>query len=173
MPKTKNQKEEILKTLKDKLSGSKAVIFSSDKGLNVKTTERLRNELKENGAEYMVAKKTLLKLATKDLGDSGDLEGLDGSVALTFSYDDEITGARILNKYAKENENLKLSGGILENKLILADTVKRLAELPTKDVLLARLVSSLNSPISGMVGVLSANLRNFVGVLNAIKEKKE
>ena len=172
MPKTKNQKEEILKVLKDKLASSKSVIFSSDKGLNVKTTEKLRNELKSNNAEYLVAKKTLLKLATKEIGGSDDLEGLDGSVALTFSYDDEVAGARILNKYAKENENLKLSGGILENKIILADMVNRLAQLPTKQVLLAKLVGSLNSPISGLVGVLSGNLRNFLGVLNAIKEKK-
>ncbi|MDP2812712.1 MAG: 50S ribosomal protein L10 [bacterium] len=172
MPKTKDQKEQILKSLKDKLAISKSVVFSSDKGLDVKTIERLRNELKGNGAEYMVAKKTLLKLATKELGESDDLENLDGSVALTFSYEDEVAGARILNKYAKENENLKLGGGILENKVILAEMVNRLAQLPTRAVLLAKLVGSLNSPISGMVGVLSGNLRNLVGVLNAIKEKK-
>ena len=172
MPKTKDQKKEILENLKNKLSQSKSVIFSADKGLDVKTTEALRQELKDNQAEYLVAKKTLLKLANKDLGEIPGLENLEGSVALTLSYEDEVNGARILNKYAKANEKLELGGGILENSFILPEMVKRLATLPAKEVLLATLLATFKSPISGLANVLSGNTRNLVGVLNAIKEKK-
>lgn len=173
MPKTKEQKKEILENIKDKLAKSKSVVFSSDTGMNVKSVEGLRKELKENGGEYIVAKKTLLRLATKDLGESEAIEDLNGSVGVVLSYDDEIVGAQLLNKYAKANKSLELGGGILEGKFILADMVKRLAVLPSKEELLAKLVGSLNSPMAGMVGVLSGNTRNLVGVLNAIKEKKQ
>jgi len=173
MPKTKEQKKEALKMLQDKLKDSKSVVFSSDTGSNVKTIEELRNELKANDAEYLVVKKTLLKKATKDMGETEQFDELNGSVALTFSYGDEIAGAKVLNKYAKGSETLKLGGGILENAFIMPEMVKRLASLPSREELLAKLVGSLNSPISGLVGVLAGTTRNFVGVLNAIKEKKD
>jgi len=173
MPKSKGQKKDFLDKLKDKLSKSKSTVFSSDNGLNVKTSEELRKELKNNGAEYLVAKKTLLKLATKDLGDSQEIDNLQGSVGVVLSYEDEIAGPRILNKFVKANETLELGGGILEGIFIMPDMVKRLANLPTREQLLANLVGSLKSPMVGMVGVLSGVQRNFVGVLSAIKDKKE
>ena len=173
MPKTKEQKKEALKVVQDKLKDSKSVIFSSDTGSTVKTIEELRKELKQNDAEYLVVKKTLLKKAIKDMGETDQLDELAGSVALTLSYNDEVSGAKILNKYAKNSEVLNLGGGILENAFIMPEMVKKLATLPSKEELLAKLVGSLNSPISGMVGVLSGTTRNFVGVLHAIKETKE
>ena len=172
MPKTKEQKRQILENLKDKLAKSKSVVFSSDTGLDVRTIEELRKEMKKNDAEYLVAKQTLLDIATKDLKDK-DLDSLEGSVAVTLSYEDEVSGAKILNKYAKGNETLALGGGILEGDYIMPDMVKRLATLPSKEELLAKLVGSLSSPMAGMVGVLSGVQRNFVGVLSAIKDKKE
>ena len=173
MPKTKEQKKEILKQLQDKIKDSKSVVFSTDQGLDVKTVEALRKELKANKAEYMIAKKTLIKKAVKDVGEDSGLEDLTGTVGVTFSYEDEVSGAKIVNKFAKDNETLNFVGGILEGKFILPDMVKQLASIPSREQLLAKLVGSLNSPISGIVGVLSSNLRNLVGVLNAVKESKE
>jgi large subunit ribosomal protein L10 len=173
MAKTKEQKQEALKVVQDKLKDSKSVIFSSDTGSNVKTIEELRKELKENNAEYLVVKKTLLKKATKDMGETEQFDELAGSIAVTLSYDDEIAGAKVLNKYAKKSETLNLGGGILENAFIMPEMVKRLATLPSREELLARLVGSINSPLSGLVGVLSGTTRNFVGVLSAIKDTKE
>lgn len=172
MPKTKEQKQAALDLIQDKLKNSKSVIFSSDTGSSVKTIEELRRELKQNDAEYLVVKKTLLKKATEDMGETEQFDNLAGSVAVTLSYSDEIVGAKILNKYAKNSETLNLGGGILEKAFIMPEMVKRLATLPSREELLAKLVGSLNSPIRGMVGVLAGTTRNFVGVLNAIKEKK-
>lgn len=172
MPKTKEQKKEILEQIKDKLSKSKSVVFSSDTGLNVKTAQQLRNELRANGAEYFVAKKTLLQKATQSIGEEKVIDELSGSVGLTLSYDDEVAGVRVIDKFAKANEGLKLGGGILEGKFIMPDLVKTLASLPSKDQLLAKLVGTINAPVVGLVRVLSGTTRNFVGVLNAIKEKK-
>lgn len=173
MPKTREEKKEILKKIEDKLKQAKSVIFSSDTGSTVKVSEALRNELKANDAEYLIAKKTLLKKALKDLPEVDQLDELKGSVGVTVSYGDEVIGAKILNKFAKDSETLELGGGILEGQFILAEKVKRLASLPSREELLAKLVGSLNSPMSGMVSVLSGTTRNFVGVLNAIKEKKQ
>ena len=173
MAKTKEQKKEALKTVQDKLKDSKSVVFSSDTGSNVKTIQELRNELKQNDAEYLVVKKTLLRKAIKDMGETDQLDELAGSVALTLSYNDEVSGAKILNKYAKQSEVLNLGGGILENAFIMPEMVKKLATIPSREELLAKLVGSLNSPISGLVGVLAGTTRNFVGVLNAIKDTKE
>ena len=173
MAKTKEQKKEALKAVQDKLKDSKSVIFSSDTGSNVKTIQELRQELKQNDAEYLVVKKTLLRKAIKDMGETDQLDDLAGSVAVTLSYNDEVSGAKILNKYAKQSEVLNLGGGILENAFIMPEMVQRLATIPSREELLAKLVGSLNSPISGLVGVLAGTTRNFVGVLNAIKDTKE
>ena len=171
MSKTKDQKKEILKNIQEKLAESKSVVFSSDNGLDVKTVQALRKELKSEGGEYLVVKKTLLKKALADLPDNEQLDDLTGSIALSFSYHDEATAAGVLHKYTKANETLTLGGGILENKLIMPEMVKRLATLPSKEQLLAQVVATIAAPISGMVNVLQGNLRNLVGVLGAIKDK--
>ena len=173
MPKTKEQKQEALKTLQEKLKDSKAVVFSSDTGSNVKVIDELRRELKANDAEYLVVKKTILKKAIKDMGETDQLDNLSGSVALTLSYNDEVSGAKILNKYAKDSEVLNLGGGILENAFIVPEMIKRLATLPSREELLAKLLGTINRPITGLVGVLSGTTRNFVGVLSAIKDTKK
>ncbi len=172
MPKNKEQKSEAIKRIQEKLESSRGVVFTTDQGLKVKEVEVLRNELRKNNAEYLVAKKTLLKKAAKDVLAEGDLDNLSGSVGVTFSYGDEVSAAKILNKFSKDHKAIALGGGILENKYILVDMVKRLADLPSREQLLAKLVGTLNSPITGLVNVLSGNTRKLVYVLNAIKDKK-
>ncbi len=173
MAKSKQQKASALEIVQDKLAKSQSIVFTGDQGLNVKTVERLRRELKEKGGEYLVVKKTLLNKALADFdGSQEQLENLNGSVALSFSYDDPTVAAAVLNKYAKENDKLTLGGGIMENKIIMPEMVKRLANLLSREQLLSKLVGSLKSPITGLVGVMQGNLRNFVGVLSAIKDKK-
>ena len=173
MSKTKEQKKDILKSIKDKLGKSKSIVFSGDTGLDVKTVEKLRKELREKGSEYFVTKKTLLKLADDKLAKEDSIKDLQGSLGVTCSYEDEIEGVKVVSKFAKDNEGLEIGGGVLEGKYILPDIVKKLSSLPSKEELLAKLVGSLNSPLTGIVGVLSGTTCNFVGVLSAIKDKKE
>lgn len=172
MSKTKQQKQLALDKVKDKIAQSKSVVFSADKGLSVKTVEALRRDLKSKGGEYLVVKKTLLRKALGDLENVDSIESLEGNIAATFSFEDEVAAVSVLSKYVKENDNLEMGSGILENRIIMPAMVKKLASLPSKEVMLAKLVGTLQAPISGMVGVLKGNLRNLVGVLNAIKEKK-
>ncbi len=173
MPVTKQQKAEILKELNDKFGKAKAIYFSKNKGLPVKKVGDLRKKLFKEGVELMVAKKTLFRLASKN-NNLPELpnELMDGPVSAAFGYGDVISPARVLYDFAKENENLELLGGLVEGRLLSKAEAKHLATLPSREVLLAKLVGSMKSPISGFHGVLAGVLRKFVYGLKAVHDKK-
>ena len=175
MAKSKEQKKQILENLTTKIQNSKSVIFTKFSGLKVKENEELRKQLKEEESEYYVAKKTLLDLAFRDFKIEGlDVRSFEGQVAAVFGFKDEVTPAKVVDKFAKGKEDkIEFLGGILENKFISSEEVKNLAKLPSKDELYAKVVGSLNAPISGFVNALAGNLRNLVYVLKAIEEKKQ
>ncbi|MBU1017405.1 50S ribosomal protein L10 [Patescibacteria group bacterium] len=168
---TKQQKTEILQELVDKFGRSKSVVFSDYRGLDVASVSDLRNKLREKDAETKVAKKTLIKLAAKESGvdDLGD-DMLTGPVSATFSYEDEMTGLKVLFNFSKTNENLKLLGGVINGKVVGAEEIIQLAKLPGREELLAKLMGSMSAPVSGFVGILGNLLGGFVRVLNAYKE---
>jgi len=176
MPKNKQQKEEILKSLKEKISQAKSVVFAGFDALGVKDNEDLRSKLRAENSEYYVAKKTLLEKAFE----SSKIEDLktrdyEGKVAAIFSYEDEVASAKILGEFRKDKEKkdkIFFLGGILENKLLSRDQVEALSLLPSKQELYAKMVGSMNAPISGFVNVLAGNLRGLATVLKAIAEKK-
>lgn len=176
MPKSKIQKKEILSNLADKIKKSKSIIFTGFNALGVKDNENLRVKLRAENSEYYVAKKTLINRAFKD----SKIDGLNtkdfvGKIAAIFSYEDEVAPAKIIGEFRKDKEKqdkIFFLGGILENKLLSKEEVESLAKLPSKHELYAKLVGSLNAPISGFVNVLGGNLRNLVNVLKAISEKK-
>ncbi|HPY08812.1 MAG: 50S ribosomal protein L10 [Patescibacteria group bacterium] len=176
MPKSKIQKKEILSNLADKIKKSKSIIFTGFNALGVKDNENLRVKLRAENSEYYVAKKTLINRAFKD----SKIDGLNtkdfvGKIAAIFSYEDEVAPAKIIGEFRKDKEKqdkIFFLGGILENKLLSKEEVESLAKLPSKHELYAKLVGSLNAPVSGFVNVLSGNLRNLVNVFKAISEKK-
>jgi large subunit ribosomal protein L10 len=167
---TRAKKEEIVEGLKDKLSKAKTVVFARYKGLTVADLTALRNELKEAEGEGWVVKNRLTKIA---LGKKSDVPDkiLKGQTALFFSYADELTSPKIVYKAAKNNENLKIKGGIFEDRFIEANEVEKLACIPSKEELLAKVVGSLNAPINGFVGALRGNILNLLYTLKAIGEK--
>ena len=167
---TKEQKTEILKDLVDKFSRSKTVVFSDYRGLDVKSMSNLRNQLRDGGAEMKIAKKTLIRLAAQEnkIDELKD-DTMEGPVAATFSYEDELSGLKILFKFSKENENLKLLGGIIDGKVVDSDVIQKYAKLPGREELLAKFIGSLNSPTSGFVGTLGNVIGGFVRALGAYK----
>ncbi|MBU0727089.1 50S ribosomal protein L10, partial [Patescibacteria group bacterium] len=171
MPVTKQKKEEILKELVDKFGKSKSVVFADYRGLDVASISNLRNKLREGDAEMKVAKKTLIGLAAKENAiDNIDDSGMEGPVAATFSYEDPLSGIKVLFKFAKENENLKLLGGIIDGKVVGPEVINQYAQLPSREELLAKLMGSINAPVSGFVGILGNLLGGFVRVVNAYKD---
>jgi len=174
MPKTREQKTEILSELADKVSRAKSIVFTKFEKLNVSENEDLRRRLKAEGSEYCVAKKTLLGMTLKKSHPEIEVNGLDGKVAAIFGFKDEVAPAKVVDEFKKglEEEKIFFLGGILENKFISKEEVESLAKLPSKQELYAKLVGSLNAPVSGFVNVLAGNLRGLVVALKAIGEKK-
>lgn len=168
---TKDQKKNIVKDLAEKIKSSKSVVFSDFKGLKVKDMTSLRRELRKEGADMKVIKKTLIDLALKDAGVEMDTKKFEGQIAVAVS-EDEVAAAKIIAKFAKANENIKIVGGILGVKELAKEEVLALAKLPSKEDLLAKLVGTLNAPVSGFVNVLAGNLRGLVTVLKAVADKK-
>ncbi len=167
---TKAQKEELVKEISERLAKTKAAVFADYTGLSVAKITDLRRKLKAQNSELKVAKKTLIDLAFKKAGfDNVGSKKMTGQVAVAFGYQDEVAPAKTLYEFDKKGEQLKILGGILENKFIDALSVLNLAKLPSRQELLAKLVGSVAAPLSGLVNVLQGNLRGLVQVLSQIK----
>ena len=169
---TREQKKEIVKDLAKKLKDSKAVVFSDFKGLEVKDMTSLRKELRGEGVDFGVFKKTLINIAIKEAGIEMDVKKLEGQIAVAISSQDEVVAAKIIAKAAEANENLKIIGGLWATEEMSIEEINALAKLPSKEELLGKLVGSLNSPVTGLVNVLSGNLRGLVNVLKAVGDNK-
>lgn len=173
MPKSKVQKQGMVDEIAKKLADYKGAVFADYKGLTVAESSAIRKLCRKEGAQYLVAKKTLIKLALEKAGiNDVDVKSLKGNVAMVIGFEDEIAPAKIVANFNKQHENLKLIGGLMENKFINLEQVMALSKIPSKVELLTRLVLSLNSPVSGFVNVLAANIRGLLNALNAIKEQK-
>lgn len=174
MAKSKIQKSEIVRNLKEKISNSKTIIFTKFNQLGVKDNEALRELLKKENSEFYVAKKTLLDLAFRDKKINGlNPKEFDGKIAAVFGYGDEVSPVKVVDKFRADKEDkIEFIGGILEGRFIDAATVEVLAKIPSRQELYARLVGSWSAPVSGFVNALAGNIRNLIYVLKAIEEKK-
>ena len=173
MAKTKLQKQEMLRDIGERIGKAKSIVFTEFDSLGVKQNEELRNKLKAENSEYLVTKKTLLELALKEKSVEGfDPRSVEGKVSVVFGYEDEVAPAKIVDEFRKDNpDTISFAGGILDSKFIDAAGVEALAKLPSKQELYAKIVGSINAPVTGFVNVLAGNLRGFVYALNAIKDK--
>jgi len=169
---TRTQKEELVSELAQTLESSQTVVLCDYKGLTVAQMREIRLALREKQAKMKVAKKTLTTLAIKKLGTNLDVSQLEGQIAILWGGEDEITTSRVAAEFAKKIDKFKIAGGMLDKQPLTAAEVINLSKLPTRQEMLARLVGTINAPVSGFVNVLAGNLRNFVGVINAIKEAK-
>ncbi|RLC38492.1 50S ribosomal protein L10 [Candidatus Falkowbacteria bacterium] len=175
MAKTKEQKKEIIKNLNQKIENSNSIVFIKFDALGVKDNDELRRKLKEEDSEYYVAKKTLLDIVFKDKKNNDfQVKDFEGKIAVVFGYKDEVAPAKIVNEFKKLNKDkIEFIGGLLEGKFMSSREVSDLACLPGKQELYAKLVGSLNAPISNFVSVINGNTRKLIYVLSAIKESKE
>src|SRR3989339_1617364 len=172
MAKTKEQKKIHVDSLAKDIKSAKSAVFASVQGLNIKDTDELRKNCREQKLSYVVSKKTLLTKALQDLKLDVDAKVFKGGVAVVCAQEDEVAPAQMLAKFAKTHVVMSLLGGLLEGKIVDTAMVMQLSALPSKQELLAQLVGSLNSPVSGFVNVLAGNLRGLVSVLNNIQKSK-
>lgn len=169
MAKTKLQKQEALRDIESGLKESKLVVITSYEKMPVSDVSALRVALNKEDISFSTVKKTLLKKVATDLDENAI--SMNGNLSLAYGKD-EINAAKVLAKFSKDHENLKLLGGWLENNFITKEKVVALSNMLSKQELLAKLVGTMKSPISGFVNVLNGNTRGLVNVLNAIKDQK-
>lgn len=165
-------KEQVVADLAQKLASAKAAFIADYRGLNVDQVNKLRGELRGVSVEYQVAKNTLLKLAAKDTGIACLNDHLVGPTAIAIVTGDPVAPAKVLTDFAKANAKFELKAAALDGKLLSVEDIKALSELPSREVLLAKLLGSLNAPASNFVGVLAAIPRSLVQVLAAIQDQK-
>jgi large subunit ribosomal protein L10 len=155
-------KQDAVDVVTAKFKGSVTTVVADYRGLNVSQVTELRKQLREAGVDFQVLKNTLVRRATA----AAELTELDavltGPTAIAFSETDAVAPARILNDFAKKNDALKLKGGVVEGRVIDADQIKALAELPSREGLLSMLLSVLQAPV-----------RNFALAVKAVAEKEE
>lgn len=169
MPKTKVKKEGLVKDYREKFDNQKSIAIANFSNLSVQEINELRKRCREQGISYMVAKKSLLNLILKEKGFEENAT-FENNIGVAFGRD-EIGPAKVFNNYSKEHQDkFNVICGILENKMLLKEEIMALANLPTREELLAKLVGSINAPVGNFVHVLKGNLRGLVQILNAIKD---
>ena len=167
----RNDKEQLVRELKEQIGASKALYYTDFTGLNVKRMTDLRRKLRKAGVQYVVIKNTLALRAVNESGLVG--ERLKGPTGLVMASD-PVAAAKILTDFAKANDQRPaVKGGMFDGASIDADQVKRLAAMPSREQMLAELGAGLQSPLSAMLGVMNSLLTNFAGALDALKAQKE
>ena len=170
MPNAKNLKK--VDELTEKLGRAKGVYFTDYIGLNVQDISALRKDFYENDVEYLVAKNTLLKIAANNTN-LNDLDSvLNGSTAVAFSYEDPTSPARVIKKFTKDNDLPKVKGIVIDGDFIDGSEFDRIANLPTKDESLSKLVALLQSPLIKFIWGLKSPMSDMTNMLNNLKEKE-
>lgn len=174
MAKTRAKKQSEVAVIAKGLKDAKSVVFADISKLKVADSTELRRKAKKENISIVTAKKTLLRVALKEAGITGvDADAFKGSVALILGLSDEIAPAKVFEAFRKDRENVALLGGLFQSRLMSVEEVKTLSKLPSKVELIARVLGSLNAPLTGLVNVLAGNLRGLVTVMNAIKDTKQ
>ena len=167
---TRQQKEQVLAELISGFEKAKTVVFSQYQGTNVKNMRELRKRLHGANVDFRVAKKTLMLLAAKKVGfDNIPDAFMQGPIGLAFGMGDQIAPAKIIHEFGKVAETVKIAGAIFEGKLLNASEAAVIAVLPSREVLLTKLLGSMKAPISGFYGVLHGLLRSFVYTLGEVQ----
>ena len=170
---TLKAKEAAVSEIQEKMQQAQSVVFVDYRGLTVEEVTNLRCKMRDAGVEYKVIKNTMIQRAADKEGIEGLNSILEGPTAVAFGIKDPVSPAKILVYFAKYTKKTEIKGGVLDVKTIDVDGVKYLASLPSKEELLAKMMGSLNAPVTGLVMALSGVMRNLVCALNAIKEQKE
>ena len=167
------QNTERLAEIKQDLTDIQAMWVVDYRGLTVKQSEQLRNSIREAGAIMKVHKNKLVRLALKELDMPEMDEVLAGPSAFVFAEGDPVASAKALKDFAKANENLVIKGGIMDGAFVDAEAVEKIAALPSREELIAKLLGSLQNPMVKAVRVLNGPMEAFARCVQAIADQKD
>lgn len=173
MPKTKEQKSQQIKQLTDKLQANSTVVVAEFTGLTMSDLTDFRRKAREKGVSFNIVKNTLLTKAAEAAGIKDfNVSKVSKQLAIATGDADEVTVSKLVHEFAKASkEKIKIYSGILESKVVPVETIIQLAQLPSREELLTRLVGNMNAPISGFVRVLNGPLQGFYNIAKALSEK--
>lgn len=166
------QKIDIILEYTEKFKKAKSVYLTDYTGIDVPTITELRNKFREADLEYKILKNRLAKRSLNDAGINELDEYLKGVTSFIIGYDDPVAPAKILKEFNKKEERLKLKVVYFEGKLIAAEEAAKLADLPSREVLLGQLVGLLKSPMTKLAGTLQASMQKLVRTLDVVKDNK-
>lgn len=173
MSNNQEAKKAVVSELVEKFSKAQSAVLVDYRGLNVEEVTELRATARKSNVDYKIYKNTMIRFAVKETGYEDLLKDLVGPSGLAFSYEDPIVAAKIFAEFGKNHKKMEIKAGMVDGKVLDAQGVMDLAELPSREVLVAKVLGSLNAPISGLVNVLQGNIRGLLVALNQIKEQKE
>jgi large subunit ribosomal protein L10 len=169
----RNEKSEIISEIKELLESSTAIYLTDYSGINVEDISELRNQFRNEGVRYKVFKNTLIKRALDEAGKYEKIaDHLTGMTGFAFASTNPLAPAKIINKYFSDKEKLSLKACYIEGEYFEGSQLKTLATLPTKNELIAGILSSINSPVSGIVGAINAVFRDLVSVVDQISQRQ-
>lgn len=169
----KAKKYEVVEELHEAFLASKVVIATDYKGLSVETISELRKRLRESNSTFRVVKNTLLTIASIDTSVEVAKDLFSGPTAVAMNSEDPVVTAKILTDFAKANEKLEIKFGAMDGRVLSVDDIKALSSLPSREVLLAKVLSAMNGVPTSAVQVLAAVPQKFLNLLVALKDKKE
>jgi large subunit ribosomal protein L10 len=168
-------KETLVTELRERLTRAPVLYLTDFTGLDVKAMTKLRRSLKSSGAEYVVVKNRLARRVLSEAADFPDITGsLEGPTGLIFGYQDAVSAAKALNDFAKEHDQrpvVKL--GVMDNKVLAAEQILRMANLPPRDQLLAQLAGVMEAPLAALAMALEAKVQEMAGLLDALRMERE
>ena len=170
---SKKRKTELVAEYTEQLKRSQGIILADYQGLSVGAMEGIRNGLRPIGAKFQVVKNRLLILALKEAGLSVPDEWLSSPTVISFCYEEVPSVAKVLMDAKKELDVLQIKGGLLGTKVIEAEQVEVIADLPPREVLLAQVLGTINAPATQMAGVVASGIRQVLNVLQAYVDKLE
>jgi large subunit ribosomal protein L10 len=166
-------KKSIVKALNERLGRIQVAILTDYKGLDVTAINDLRRKLREENVEYQVVKNTLLLRASEGTDVALLKDYFVGPSAVALSYEDPVAPAKVLTQFAKDHQALEIKAGVMEGKVLDLATLRNLADLPSREVLLGQLVGVLNNVPTSFVRLVAEIPRQMLNVLTAIKDQKE
>ena len=169
---TKAFKSDKIAHIKEKVDKAQVAIVTEYKGMTVEEITKLRRSLQAEDGDYMVTKNTLAKLAVKGTQYEPMTDALTGPIAIAFGYGDQITPAKALSKFIKETKKGEIKGAVLDGKWLNADDAIKLATLPTKTELYAKMLGCINSPASGIANSVNEVLAKLTRTMAAVRDQK-
>ena len=168
----RNEKQTKVTEIQNVLQQASSAVFLDYRGLNVAAITDLRNKLRAVAVDFQVIKNTLTRRASEGTDYSGISEHLKGPTAAAISKGDPVAGFKIIDEFTRTNPNLKFKVAVIGGKTINQSQMVKLADLPSREVLLATLLGTMKAPVTAFVRVMAGNLTNLMNVLNGIKESK-